>query len=702
MGDAPEKKRRKLTTALKEAIGAHAQKSEENIEKPLALALISDDKSAQDLLNKIQASRRPQAVLEATLIICKEKKAEAHVEEAFLSIFRKHFSVLGIDSAMSCWKLLEDHLNKSDSLNEILISCEFIGNANLLGHGFGKLLQTIKAGLPAIIRNVWNQDRKADSLHLAYSLVCLILAENVYGDDQSKSQSPATFWNENVLTEKSMKKNLGMRMISALAGNEERLGSLATSTEISGEKLEFLSKVFLNHFEFFAASLHKSASIQFLVTSIDSHLAKNELRLLAIRLESAEASVTSNLYYALISVLRTNFELSESNIISIEELETLKLKEVAKFLPSVCEITPSSQKTLSSSKKVKKLNDLLDFIRRLIGESENNRDAAAFSLLVVNISVLFETPDELCEQILKQAPKEVIGKLVKAGKGTDGKGIGVLKRVKKSIEEENAQSKFVNRSAAEVVDGLAVAEISVADAIKLIQGVHTAEIRKEVFDSIVKFVEDIPGGESLDEIRLFKLIIEMYGGGPLESLALQVILSRVATDGWTEMDRTPGTDQSEESWFRVLVQMIDLLETTIKSAKNSVLKSFTALFCQLFSQVLKNTQKFARHSATAVSSQTLSPEATTRCVLRRHKLIQDVARLVDAMKRNESYFAMLTASIIGDAVFYGSDSLLAMSKLHSLADRNASGLLATNLPVVERTRYKKFLSTITRASKRVY
>lgn len=41
MEDGPEKKKRKLTTALKEAIGAHSQKNEENIEKPIALALIS-------------------------------------------------------------------------------------------------------------------------------------------------------------------------------------------------------------------------------------------------------------------------------------------------------------------------------------------------------------------------------------------------------------------------------------------------------------------------------------------------------------------------------------------------------------------------------------------------------------------------------------------------------------------------------------
>lgn len=194
----------------------------------------------------------------------------------------------------------------------------------------------------------------------------------------------------------------------------------------------------------------------------------------------------------------------------------------------------------------------------------------------------------------------------------------------------------------------------------------------------------------------------MYGGSSIESLSLQLVFSRLAADNWTEMDRGPGTEPCEESWFQLLIQLMDLLETIIKSAKNSVLKSFTALFCQLFSHVLKNSQKLVRHSSNAVLSQTLSKEVTSLCVLRRHKIIQDVARLVDSMKRNESYFAMLTASIIGDAVFYGSDSLLAMSKLHSVADKNASALLATNLPVVERTRYKKYLSTITRASKRVY
>lgn len=260
----------------------------------------------------------------------------------------------------------------------------------------------------------------------------------------------------------------------------------------------------------------------------------------------------------------------------------------------------------------------------------------------------------------------------------------------------------MNRTAADVAEKLREPEFAVAEALSLLQGVHTAETKKEVFDSVVKFVEEIPGAESIDEMKLFKLIIEMYGGSQLESLAVQVVFSRIAADGWTEMDRAPGTEKSDESWFTVLVETIDLLDIAMKSAKNSVLKSFTALFCQLFSQVLKNSQKFVRNSLNAVASRTLSPEMETEFVLRRHKLSQDLARLVDAMKRNESYFAMLTASIIGDAVFYGSDSLLAMSKLHSLADKNASALLATNLPVVERTRYKKFLSTITRASKRIY
>ncbi|UMM22411.1 hypothetical protein L5515_003639 [Caenorhabditis briggsae] len=189
---------------------------------------------------------------------------------------------------------------------------------------------------------------------------------------------------------------------------------------------------------------------------------------------------------------------------------------------------------------------------------------------------------------------------------------------------------------------------------------------------------------------------------PLESLALQVVFSRVAADGWTDFDRTPGTEKSDESWFAVLVEMIDFLDMVMKSAKNSIIKSYTALYCQLYSQVLKNSQKFVRNSLNAVASRTLSVEIEKGFILRRHKLSQDVARLVDGMKRNESYFSMLAASIIGDAVFYGSDSLLAMSKLHSLADNNAPGLLATNLLMVERTRYDKFLSTITRASKRVY
>uniref|UniRef100_A0A8R1IKA8 Uncharacterized protein n=1 Tax=Caenorhabditis japonica TaxID=281687 RepID=A0A8R1IKA8_CAEJA len=384
MTDAPEKKRRKLTSALREAIGAHTQKTEENIEKPISLALISDNKSAQDLLNKIQASRRPQAVLEATLKICEEKKCEAHVEEAFLSIFRKHFSVLGIDSAVACWKLLEEHLNKSESSNEIAIACEFIGTANLLGHGFGKLFQNIKSGLPIVIRNSWNRGRKIDALTLSYSFAMLLVAENMYGDSSSsQSQSPSEFWKNEILTEKSIKKILGMRMISALTGNNESIAE----ADISDDQIDFLAKVFLNHIEFFFGTLSESNFSQLLVKVIETHLEKNQLKSLASRIRSAEISITPNLYYALISVTRSSLELSDSEIVSIESLETLKLKEVAKLLPSVCEV---QAKTNSTWKLAKKLENLLEFIEILIAGNgsgsvgEDNRDLAAFS-----VSILF-------------------------------------------------------------------------------------------------------------------------------------------------------------------------------------------------------------------------------------------------------------------------------------------------------------------------
>ncbi|KAF1762286.1 hypothetical protein GCK72_010548 [Caenorhabditis remanei] len=694
MEDAPEKKRRKLTTALKEAIGAHSQKPEENIEKPIALALIN-------LLNKIQASRRPQTVLEVTLKICKEKKSEAHVEEAFLSIFRKHFAILGIDSAITCWKLIEEHLNESESLNEVTIANEFIKTSNLLGHGFGKLLQTIKSNLPSVIRKTWNHGRLADSLSIAYSLVSLILAESVYGDDQTNSESVSEYWKKEILTEKSMKKNYGMRMLSLLAGEEDLGKYFLTKTEIDDNQLQLLSEIYFNHIEFFSGILHESNCIQLLGKVIDTHLENNQLRLLKNRIRTAETSLSPILYYSIIDSFRRFFEFTNNELISIENFESLKSKEVAKQLPSICSISKKPHKM--TNKNAKKLENFLDLIRHVAEKSEDHTCLAAFSILTINIAILFDDSKtwSVCKSILKNQPIDVLEKLVKAGKGLDNEATSILRETKNLTEERNEPRKFVNRSGSAVIEKLE-ADISVEDSITLLQGVHSSEAKKDVFDSIVKFVEDIPGGESLNELKLYKLLIEMYGGSPIESLALQIVFARIAADGWADLDRTPGTEKTDESWFLVIVKMIDLLETAMKSAKNSIIKSYTALYCQLFSQVLKNSQKFIRNSLNAVASKTLTSEMESEFVLRRHKLTQDVARLVDAMKRNESYFSMLTASIIGDAVFYGSDSLLAMSKLHSLADKNTSGLLATNLPVVERTRYKKFLSTITKASKRVY
>ncbi|CAL2036318.1 unnamed protein product [Caenorhabditis brenneri] len=697
MGDAPEKKRRKLTTALKEAIGAHSQKPEENIEKPIALALISDNKSAQDILNKCQASRRPQAVLEVVLKICKEKKSEAHVDDAFLSIFRKHFAILGVDSAIACWKLIEDHLNESESSNEITIANEFIGTANLLGHGFGKLLQTIKSGLPSVIVKAWKQGRKVDSLSIAYSLMSLILAENAYGDNQSDSVSE--YWTKEVITEKSMKKDYGMRMISSMSGDETALES---ASEIQEDQLELLSKIFMNHMEFFIGTLHESNCIQLLSKVIESHLEKKELKSLANRLRTSEVRISPILYNAVVTAARSFFEISDAEMILIENLETIKSKEVMKQLPTISEITVAPRKT--SNKKNMKLEDLHDFIFKISDKSEDAKYSIAFSLLSINLSIVFDESKnwEITGKLLRDLPEESLEKLVKICKGSNEKVMGILKEAKKAVEERHTQRKFTNKTASEVIEQLESEELSVENAVMLLQDVHSVETRKEIFDSVVKYVEDMAGGESLNELKLFNVLIEMYGGTPLESLALQIVFSRIAADGWTELDKTPGTEKTDESWFTVLVEMIVLLETAMKSAKNSVIKSFTALYCQLFSQVLKNSQRFVRNSLNAVASRTLSPEMEMQFVLRRHKLIQDVARLVDAMKRNESYFSMLTASIIGEAVFHGADSLLALAKLHSLADKNASGLLATNLPVVERTRYKKFLSTITRASKRVY
>ncbi|CAP25745.1 Protein CBG05202 [Caenorhabditis briggsae] len=701
MGDAPEKKRRKLTTALKDAIGVYSQKPEENTEKPIALALISDNKSAQDLLDKIQASRRPQAILEVALKICREKKSEAHIEEAFLSIFRKHFSILGIDSAIACWKLIQDNLNESGSLSEILIATEFINSSNLLGHGFGKLLQEIKSGLPLAIQKSWNEHRRADSLALAYALISLVLAENAYGDNNSKSEDVFEYWKKSVLVEKSMKKDYGMMMISSLTGDESFQKSLSSENEIPEDELQLLSKIYTNHLEFFSNTLHQSNCVQLLSKSIQSGLQSNQLMSLSNRLTTSEVQITSVIYQAVAVAFRCFFEATNADIVSIDDFESLKMKELAKYLSTISEI--KSRRNVSS-RNAKKLADFLDFIISVADKSYDSNYLAALSILVLNIAMVFE--DErgwnVGREILKDVPMNALERLVKGAKGLDNQIEKALKSVKKSADEKHAPKKFVNRTAPEVIEKLESSDLSVDESIELLEGVHVAETKKEVFDAVVKFVEELPGGEHLNEMKLFKLLIEMYGGSPLESLALQVVFSRIVADGWTDFDRTPGTEKSDESWFAVLVEMIDFLDVAMKSAKNSIIKSYTALYCQLYSQVLKNSQKFVRNSLNAVASRTLSVEIERGFILRRHKLSQDVSRLVDGMKRNESYFSMLAASIIGDAVFYGSDSLLAMSKLHSLADKNASGLLATNLPAVERTRYKKFLSTITRASKRVY
>ena len=72
-------------------------------------------------------------------------------------------------------------------------------------------------------------------------MVSLILAESVYGDDQTNSESVSEYWKKEILTEKSMKKNYGMRMLSLLAGEEDLRKYFLTKTEIDDNQLQLVT-----------------------------------------------------------------------------------------------------------------------------------------------------------------------------------------------------------------------------------------------------------------------------------------------------------------------------------------------------------------------------------------------------------------------------------------------------------------------------
>lgn len=79
---------------------------------------------------------------------------------------------------------------------------------------------------------------------------------------------------------------------------------------------------------------------------------------------------------------------------------------------------------------------------------------------------------------------------MKAAKGhekeTDSvKKVQKLLKLAKETSIEKETTKFVNRSAQEVIDLFASPDTTVTDAITLLQGVHTSEAKKEAFGECV-------------------------------------------------------------------------------------------------------------------------------------------------------------------------------------------------------------------------
>ena len=72
-----------------------------------------------------------------------------------------------------------------------------------------------------------------------------------------------------------------------------------------------------------------------------------------------------------------------------------------------------------TNKNAKKLEDFLDLIRHVAEKSEDHTCLAAFSILTINIAILFDDSKtwSVCKSILKNLPINVLEKWVKAGKG---------------------------------------------------------------------------------------------------------------------------------------------------------------------------------------------------------------------------------------------------------------------------------------------
>ncbi|CAB3403580.1 unnamed protein product [Caenorhabditis bovis] len=754
---APEKRRR-LNEALAQAIGASSAQKAENIAKPIGLALKSDEQSALQLLRNVNASQRPKDVLDATLENCQRMDDEATVSEPFLALFRTYFPILGIDSAISTFNQIKDSLRSSldrtDSTNEVAICCEFLKRANLLGHGFTKLVDQIRASLPELIKKLWEDEREDEAAQLCYNLICLLLAEHCYRDD-GIGEEPSGVFDSQIYCE-DMKESIIMALIGVLAHSQTEDKSNIewaheTLTNIDMPELiepifDMIFEVFTNHLEHYAYALSPNAFFNVFQQLLYYSLENKKVEVIIRRLSSAEMALFTArpeffkgigdilLDVILNSGLPTGMDELVPAISEIVSGEATK-KEILKLLKEniiagdrISHENGDEMETEDASRIV----DVLRFVHSLFDCFADPLAIGAVAILLnflyTKLSHFAEIFENLLEKCLKCANNdsfgvvyEVLQKIAKKELTDDESNPPKSRlpskriyKIMKSIKRrgESLQDPTVNRSAQEVNDVLSGFEDSESDGekcekvIELIRNVHRIETKKDIFESLAKFLENLSGGSTLKELDVFKILIETYGNTHLEPLCAQLVISRVAADRWSELDRLSTNEEveepSEEIWYQIIVKMIELLDAMIKSAKNSIIRQFTAVFCQFYTNVLKNTQKFLRNSMNASQSKTFTDHEEYIRVLKRHKLQQDVARIVDSMKRHESYFAMLTASIIADGVFNGQLTLLAMAKLHSLAEKNASALLATNLPVVERTRYKKFLPIITRAGKRIY
>ncbi|CAD6185956.1 unnamed protein product [Caenorhabditis auriculariae] len=192
---------------------------------------------------------------------------------------------------------------------------------------------------------------------------------------------------------------------------------------------------------------------------------------------------------------------------------------------------------------------------------------------------------------------------------------------------------------------------------------------------IVELVQNLKGKDRA-EIDFLACVVEAYADSDFEPFAVEICLGKLAADRWLEMRVT-----SSQS-FDVLVKVLHLLDVSLRKAKKSTTRQFTAVFCSLYSKTLTSVQHYVRLN-----------EANMETEKKKQKLIHDVARVADQMKASESFFSQISGTIISENIVNATQTLLAMTN---------PAMLATNMPPIERTRYKRLLPIIQKAQKRIY